>query len=228
MTLRCSGVTLLEALIAVVISTVVVTLAGRTLLHAMAVSRDAVVRDDRLIARRIARVTLRSELAALGPGEARSSGGDSLRLRAIRGAGRVCRIESDWIVADLRAGRSPEPDKDSLELMGPLGAVQVVDLIGTGSEPNACGANAVGRPTRLRSSGPVDPDVVFVRLFETGAYHLDLGALRYRRGRGGRQPLTPDVWDERSSLVFDAPWIRASLVDARAESTAVPLLVRVW
>ncbi|MGB1779482.1 MAG: PulJ/GspJ family protein, partial [Longimicrobiales bacterium] len=78
MTMRPTGVTLLEALVAVVIGTVLVTLAGRTLLHAMAVSRDAVVRDDRLVARRIARLTLRSELAALGPGEARSSGGDSL------------------------------------------------------------------------------------------------------------------------------------------------------
>jgi hypothetical protein len=31
-----------------------------------------------------------------------------------------------------------------------------------------------------------------VRLFESGEYHLADGALRYRRGGGGRQPLTPE------------------------------------
>jgi hypothetical protein len=30
-------------------------------------------------------------------------------------------------------------------------------------------------------------------LFEAGSYHLSEGALRYRRGRGGRQPLTEEV-----------------------------------
>ncbi|MGB1657485.1 MAG: PulJ/GspJ family protein [Longimicrobiales bacterium] len=228
MTMRPTGVTLLEALVAVVIGTVLVTLAGRTLLHAMAVSRDAVVRDDRLVARRIARLTLRSELAALGPGEARSSGGDSLRLRAVRGTGRICLIESDGVVVDLQAGRSPEPDKDSLELIGSLGAVYAVDLIGTAVEPDACGATTRGRPTRLRSSGRVDSDVIFVRLFETGSYHLDRGALRYRRGRGGRQPLTPEVWDGTSSLLLDPPWIRVSLLEVSGDSMPVPLLVRAW
>ena len=228
MTVRRTGVTLLEALIAVVIGIVLVTLAGRTLLHAMAVSRDAVARDDRLVARRIARLTLRSELAALGPREARSAGGDSLRMRAVRGAGRVCRIESDAVVVDLQAVRSPEPDKDSLELIGSLGAVHTVDLVGAGAEPDACGATARGRPTRLRSSGRVGTDVIFIRLFETGSYHLDRGALRYRRGLGGRQPLTPEVWDGTSSLVLDPPWIRVSLREVPGDSMPVPLLVRGW
>lgn len=228
MTVRRTGFTLLEALVAVVIGAVLVTLVGRTLLHTVAVSRDAVVQDDRLVARRIVRLTLRSEFAALVPGEARSSGGDSLRLRAVRGVGRVCRIESDGVVVDLQAGRSPEPDKDSLELIGPLGAVHAVDLTGTDDEPEACGVSEVGRPTRLRSSGPIGRDVIFVRLFETGSYHLDGGALRYRRGLGGRQPLTPGVWDGTSTLVLDPPWIRASLFDVSGDSISLPVVVRGW
>ena len=38
---------------------------------------------------------------------------------------------------------------------------------------------------------PLPGGALFGRVYERGSYHLTLGALRYRRGGGGRQPLTP-------------------------------------
>ena len=40
-------------------------------------------------------------------------------------------------------------------------------------------------------SAPAEP--ILLRFFETGSYHLGDDALRYRRGSGGRQPLTEPV-----------------------------------
>ncbi len=40
-----------------------------------------------------------------------------------------------------------------------------------------------------------EESIVLARLFERGSYHVSGAALRYRRGRGGRQPLTPEVFD---------------------------------
>ena len=39
---------------------------------------------------------------------------------------------------------------------------------------------------------PDPPPSVFARLYEKGSYHWWAGALRYQRGDGGRQPLTPE------------------------------------
>ena len=78
------GASLVELLTALVLGALVIGLAGRTLLHAAETVRRAVAHDDRGTARRVARLTLRSELAALSPGDVRSSGGDSIRIRAFR------------------------------------------------------------------------------------------------------------------------------------------------
>lgn len=220
--------TLLEALIALLLGVVVVSLAGRTLLHVTDVAREAVSRDDRLVARRVARLTLRSELSALAPGDVRSDGGDSLRIRAIRGAGRICVIESNAVVVDLTGSRATDPEKDSLELVGPLGSLRTVDVISATWAPGECGPTPLGRPARLESTGLIDTDLIFARVFETGAYHLSRGALRYRRGRGGRQPLTPQVWSRGSALSLEEGWVRVSIHEASRDSSTISLLVRSW
>lgn len=42
---------------------------------------------------------------------------------------------------------------------------------------------------------------VFLRYFESGQYHLTNGALRHRRGQGGRQPLTAQVLSHESAMI---------------------------
>ena len=228
MSRRRRGMTLVEAVVGVFLGAMVVTLAVRTLLQTASVARDTLVRDDRLTARRIARLTLRSELSALASGEARSSGGDSLSVRAVRGAGRVCQTGADELVVDLQSVRSPEPGKDSVELIGPLGSLRTVDLIDSRVLPDGCGQIPAGKPTALRSAGHIPSETIFVRLFETGSYHLPDGALRYRRGEGGRQPLTPVVWDPSSSLHVDGSWIRVLLRRGGEDTRVEPILFRTW
>jgi len=226
---RCAGTTVLEAFVAVLLGTLLVTLAGRTLLHAIDVSRTSIERDDRLMADRVARLVLRSELNALAPAEIRSTGGDSIRLRAIRGAGRICAIGVDSsLVVDLQSRRAPDPAKDSLSLVGALGRGQVLDLMSVSPATGECGPVPQGRPVRLRTGQAVESPVVFLRVFETGAYHLARGALRYRIGGGGRQPLTPEIWDAGSTLNWDGRGLRVRLLDSPADSMSVAMLARPW
>ena len=77
------------------------------------------------------------------------------------------------------------------------GRWRAVDLVSVAAEPSCAGeapfdagVGSVGERWRL-GAAPADP--VLLRLFETGSYHLSGGALRYRRGSGGRQPLTAAV-----------------------------------
>jgi hypothetical protein len=58
-----------------------------------------------------------------------------------------------------------------------------------------------GGDPELWSVDPPVPGALVVRVFERGSYHVSGGALRYRRGMGGRQPLTLDVFDDDRSNV---------------------------
>jgi hypothetical protein len=64
-----------------------------------------------------------------------------------------------------------------------------------------------GRRDGLLVPEPTDP--VLGRIFEGGSYHFSGGALRYRRGAGGRQPLTPErvreghLQDREGSFVWE-------------------------
>lgn len=52
---------------------------------------------------------------------------------------------------------------------------------------------------------PPPARTVLTRVFERGSYHLVGGALRYRRGEGGRQPLTPERIMEGRLTGHDSP-----------------------
>jgi hypothetical protein len=43
------------------------------------------------------------------------------------------------------------------------------------------------------------------RVFERGSYHLNGSAVRYRRGQGGRQPLTADALNSTQSSFVAGP-----------------------
>ena len=116
-------------------------------------------------------------------------------LRAFRGTGIVCPPDgiSNELVVSFRGDRQPDPEKDSVLLIGVDGSRTVAGLSGVGTAQEACGVGP--RPPALwRLDRPVPVDIVLARLFERGSYHLSGSALRYRRGGSGRQPLTPEVW----------------------------------
>lgn len=114
-------------------------------------------------------------------------GPDSIRLRAVRGVGTLCGATGPEVRIRYRGVRRPDPTKDSVVLVtgsGTLGAAYAVVGVSADTE---CG----GYRLALDRAPPAGRGLVL--LFETGSYHLSGGALRYRRGSGGRQPVTEAV-----------------------------------
>ena len=73
------------------------------------------------------------------------------------------------------------------------------DLTRRASKAEACTMN-LGAESEMWTVDPPVPGALVARVFERGSYSVSGGALRYRRGLGGRQPLTLNVFDERSTM----------------------------
>lgn len=72
-------------------------------------------------------------------------------------------------------------------------------------------------------SDSVPAGLILVRYFERGSYHLSGDALRYRRGRAGRQPLTPETLRiPESRFVMAGAGLHALLL-TKGRSTAPPV-----
>jgi hypothetical protein len=108
---------------------------------------------------------------------------DSARIRAFRGGGPVCAGGGAAVHVLYRGTRGPEPDKDSVLLVS-VAEERAVSLVSAGRSAE-CG----GSMRLVLAEPPADPPALAL-IFETGAYSLSGGAIRYRRGQGGRQPLT--------------------------------------
>lgn len=191
---------MVEALVALLLGLFVLHVGLSTLAHVHRAYASMTSRLDALTAGRIARTVLRREL---GRGVAPidwSASADSLRLRAFRGAGFVCAPgrSAEEVVVAYRGDRLPEPAKDSLEVTTVDGVTARFDLESRGAAAAPClGADSMEVILRLGAPETLPAGAVLVRVFETGSYHFSGGALRYRVGYGGRQPLTPEVWQNR-------------------------------
>ena len=157
---------------------------------------------DLLSARRLAAIVLGKELRAGVRGrDWIDPAPDSLSLRAFRGWGLVCRSgnEPGDIVVAYRGERAANPAKDSVLVFTAEGWWPA-NLTGRASGSRACTMN-LGGESEVWTVDPPVADALVARIFERGSYHLSGGALRYRRGFGGRQPLTLDVFDEDRSTI---------------------------
>ncbi len=193
-TLRGSGFTLAETLVALLLSYLIMALALGMVARQRQVLGLLAGRAERLAAVRTARHLLGQEArAAAGEGDW-SVGPDSLALRAFRGQALVCAGGAGGTEIHVSAAgtRAPDPAKDSVLLVLASGRTVALALVerGPSSVPCPFGESS---PERWVLSGTVPRDAVAAGWFERGAYHLSAGALRYRRGLGGRQPLTPEV-----------------------------------
>lgn len=145
-----------------------------------------------------------AELPFLVPGaDLRVVGRGVLELRALRGLALPCPGAGDGVVR-FRGLRRPEPEKDSVLVLS-AGAEIATALTGsgpatalTGSGPAAadCVAASGESLLRLTLTGPVPPGAVLL-IYESGSYHLEDRAFRYRLGAAGRQPLTETLLDTR-------------------------------
>lgn len=176
-----------------------------------------VMRAEGLAAVRLAATLLRQETSVGTEGLDWEVSGDALSLRAFRGTGLVCGVLSgpDSVVTSFHGYRRPDPSKDSVVLVYPDGGREVTALRGfAAASDTVCGSGPLEARMVLRLASTVPPGPVVARVFERGAYALSGRALRYQRGAGGRQPLTPELWGPATAWLAVGPRLEAELVHA--------------
>ncbi len=127
--------------------------------------------------------------------------GDSVTLRAFRGTGWVCGpgTQPTTTVSVVFAGdRLPNPKKDSVLVLDAEGGLRALPLRGRQVRGSCPGVPLIH--VEEWDLGPSPPSEAVLRLFESGSYSVSSGALRYRVGRGGRQPVVGSTFDTASSL----------------------------
>lgn len=189
-----AGASVVEALVAALLGLFLLSLGLRTLARVRSAEAGFVARRDALVALRLSRHVLRTELGRSRAQLDWSVDADSLSLRAFRGTALVCSIDSAAasIIVSYRGERAPDPAKDSVLLVGSDGLEVARDLVMAGAGPGCDTTGGAAGTWRLDSPAPVG--TLLARLYERGSYHLSGHALRYRRGGSGRQPLTAEVW----------------------------------
>ena len=198
---RC-GVTVVEVLVSLLLGLAVISLAWSALARQRTVASRMRSDMDLLSARRLAAIVIGKELRAGVRGRDWTPPvADSLPLRAFRGWGPVCGVgsESRNIMVAYRGARAANPAKDSVVVLTADGWRQA-DLTARASASGACSTDLGGEAEVWTIDPPVTGGLV-ARVFERGSYHLSGGALRYRRGLGGRQPLTPELFDDDRSTM---------------------------
>lgn len=224
-----AGYTLAEALIALIMLTVLLHAAWSVTARHTRGAAELVRRSEVLETVRIAGWALREELKVSRAGTDWLAHEDSLSLRAFRGLAVPCAGTSapGVFVAEWDGVRQPDVAKDSLLLLMPDGVWRPFGLARVSRVPSC-------RPTGIALRFELeDPEAggYVGRLFERGSYHVADGALRYRRGMGGRQPLTPRVLASESGLQAMEP--AGAAMDLRpsapeAPSDAWAAIVRLW
>ena len=208
--LRRAGVTLPEIVVGLVLVGFLVVIGGRLLEKQGEGIRAVAETVESLQAERLARWVLGREVRAGTTGRDWQVAGDgSLPLRAFRGFAVPCNSETLSGETPVRyvGRRTPDPEKDSVLLLGTDGAwrgraLETARRWGSGERGGSgeCPGPDGGR-LEVWSVSSAAGDWVLARLFERGEYHLNDGALRYRRGEGGRQPLVPEVFGPGSRFL---------------------------
>ena len=202
-----SGTTTVEALVALLLTAFLLQAAWSLTAAIRRVVARLVERSEALDTERIGWQVLSAEVGAGLPSrDWWVEGEGTLPLRAFRGTAEVCEAlaSPEGAVVRYRGMRLPDPEKDSLLLLVEGGSWQVARLVAREPIEAGCGGWAGGALERW-SWEPPAPRPLLARLFERGSYHLEDGALRYRIGAGGRQPLTPERLDDRASGLRAVP-----------------------
>ncbi len=212
------GHSLIEMVIALALTALIGSSLAGAFSAAQAVARrhSWTVRSSEVV--RVSASILADELRFLDPVEdLRVVTADSVSLRAFRGAGVACAAGGGAVVVRYRGLRVPEPAKDSVLVVDSIGNVRAAALLVSERVSDACEAHGGASLYRWSVHAPTAPGTLFL-LFESGSYHLTDGALRYRRGDSGRQPLTAELLDDRESAFEPA-------TRGRAHENAPPLAI---
>lgn len=210
------GFTLPELVVVLLLGLLLGTLALSTLARVRTLVAAMGRRGDGLEAVRVARHVLAWELRFEGGGSMPAAApADTLAVRAYRGVGLACpgARGRTTVTVVWRGVRAPDPSKDSVRLLAAGGGEWVAALVDV-APADACGSPWEGRALALSLSGEIPLVPVAVLAFERGSYHFTGGALRYRRGGAGRQPLTPESLATPPSRFEDWGAGRAARLDA--------------
>jgi hypothetical protein len=217
-----AGAALLELLAAAMLSGIVVAAAVLLLQTQNAVGRNITARSERNDAMRSAFATLRAELRDITAADLRAVGRDSIAARIFRGVAIVCGFNLPDVFVRYQGLRLPDVAKDSalqlgLENVIPIGSVR--------TDSSACVRSSGEQVLAIRWQAPARVGAAWL-IFESGSYHLNTFALRYRQGGSARQPITNEVFDDvRSGFAM----VRDSLlraVDLSLFDRQVPVAVR--
>ena len=187
-----------EAIVALTLASVLLALVAGSVRSGALAARHAGATADAADAVRASALLLAAELRLIEPrSDLSGSASDSLHLRAFRGIAIPCDTAMGGSVVRYRGLRDPDPTKDSLLVLTAAGEF-VVALTGVAGA-GGCATRPGERLLRLNAAATLPAGAELLAVFESGAYHLSGGALRYRRGAGGRQPLTAVVLDDAAS-----------------------------
>lgn len=190
-----AGVALAEVLVATVVGSILLGIAVLLLETQGAVARSITARSERNDAIRSAFGALRAELRDVASADIRAVARDSMSSRIFRGLAIVCGFSGPDVFVRYHGLRLPVAAKDSALQLGPENAVSIASLR---TDTTACThypgelilAVRWGAPPRVGSAWLI---------FETGSYHINTNALRYREAGSTRQPITNAVFDDARS-----------------------------
>lgn len=221
------GVSLVELAVAIVVFGLLAAALAGVVRSATSAARTHAARTLDAEAVRVPTTVLRRELRTLDPrADVAAVARDTLTVRAVRGGGVVCGREPDALTVRYRGVRAPDPDKDSVLLVDALSGVEIAAaLAGTVTDPDGCAPYDGETVYRWTTTATAPPGTV-VLLFESGSYHLVDRAFRYRRGLGGRQPLTTERIDVDGSGFAWSPDGTAPTGDAEDAYAALEITVR--
>lgn len=204
-----AGFTILETLVSLLLSLLLVHVAWSVAASQRTAAARLVHRSGTLAAERAVWWVLGEETGPGRPGrDWRVTDPGVLEVRAFRGGGATCPGVSGsggWVAVRYRGWRVPDPSKDSVLLVDASGRAAVAAVVERVRDDVPCALRAGERGEWLRLVPEPAARPVLVRIFEAGSYHLEDRAFRYRRGRGGRQPLTAEVLDPAGTDVGVLP-----------------------
>jgi hypothetical protein len=185
------GSSVIEALVALLLTTGLLIGVGALLVQHQRTARALAVRVEAIEAARLARDLLSMALAS---DPAARVGEAGLLVRTVVGVGERC-DEEGW---EYTGRRLPDPARDSLWIVTGAGRIRVMKLRSRGEADCGDGRDVRGMVLEADSALPADARVV--RVFESGRFRVD-DAVRYGRLGSGAEPLSAAVLDPARSSI---------------------------
>jgi prepilin-type N-terminal cleavage/methylation domain-containing protein len=194
------GFSLVELVVAMAIGGILAAALFGLLVAQLRIARETARRTTASDAVRVTSHVLGGEARRMAPRDLRAIARDSISIRAFRGAAIACARDGVSLGVRYRGDRAPDPAKDSVLVMAPLAverSARLVDARAVAGPGPAAPDHCAVRPGETLMWWTFEPAVdtaSLLLLFENGSYYLTAGALRYRLGAEGRQPVSTELF----------------------------------